>query len=96
MDTPHSRKSHCWGAPALNEARSSLTPGDSGANMDTPEMRTGVTCNLDVNVEGALFSFADAHARQGEGETCGVAIETATDTVMAINVIKNVSPVRWS
>jgi acetamidase/formamidase len=82
-------------APALNEARSALTPGDWGGNMDTPEMRSGVTCYLGVNVEGALFSFGDGHARQGEGETCGVAIETAMDTVMVIDVIKNVSPVLW-
>jgi acetamidase/formamidase len=82
-------------APALNEARSALTPGDWGGNMDTPEMRTGVTCYLGVNVEGALFSFGDGHARQGEGETCGVAVETAMDTVMVVDLIKNVPPVLW-
>src|ERR1017187_6555941 len=82
-------------APALSEARSALTPGDWGGNMDTPEMRSGVTCYLGVNVEGALFSFGDGHARQGEGETCGVAVETAMDTVMVIDVIKNVPPVLW-
>jgi len=82
-------------APALNEARSALTPGDWGGNMDTPEMRAGVTCYLGVNVEGALFSFGDGHARQGEGETCGVAVETAMDTVMVIDLIKNVPPVLW-
>lgn len=82
-------------APALNEARSALTPGDWGGNMDTPEMRTGVTCYLGVNVEGALFSLGDGHARQGEGETCGVAVETAMDTVMVIDLVKNVPPVLW-
>jgi acetamidase/formamidase len=82
-------------APALNEARSALTPGDWGGNMDTPEMRTGVTCYLGVNVEGALFSFGDGHARQGEGETCGVAVETAMDTVMVIDLIKNAPLVLW-
>jgi acetamidase/formamidase len=82
-------------APALNEARSALTPGDWGGNMDTPEMRAGVTCYLGVNVEGALFSFGDGHARQGEGETCGVAVETAMDTVMVIDLIKGTSPVMW-
>jgi acetamidase/formamidase len=82
-------------APALNEARSALTPGDWGGNMDTPEMRAGVTCYLGVNVEGAVFSFGDGHARQGEGETCGVAVETAMDTVMVIDLIKGVPPVLW-
>jgi acetamidase/formamidase len=56
--------------------------------MDTPEMRTGVTCYLGVNVEGAMFSLGDGHARQGEGETCGVAVEAAMDTVIAIDLIK--------
>jgi acetamidase/formamidase len=77
-------------APPLGEARSSLAPGSWGGNMDTPEMRAGVTCYLGVNVEGALFSLGDGHARQGEGETCGVAVETAMDTVVIIDVIKGV------
>jgi acetamidase/formamidase len=74
-------------APAL-EARLSLVPDAHGGNMDTPEMRAGATCYLGVNVEGALFSLGDGHARQGEGETCGVAVEAAMDTVIAIDVIK--------
>jgi len=59
-------------APANFEARSSLVPDAHGGNTDTPERRAGVTCYLGVNVEGALFSLGDGHARQGEGETCGV------------------------
>src|SRR5206468_8251758 len=75
-------------APANLEARSSLVPDAHGGNMDTPEMRTGVTCYLGVNVEGALFSIGDGHYRQGEGESCGVAVEGAMDTVLAIELIK--------
>ncbi|MDO8306756.1 MAG: acetamidase/formamidase family protein [Actinomycetota bacterium] len=74
-------------APALGEVRSSLTPGDWGGNMDTPEMRAGVTCYLGVNVEGALMSLGDGHARQGEGETCGVAVECAMDTTFILDLI---------
>ena len=81
-------------APPLGEVRSSLTPGDWGGNMDTPEMRSGVTCYLGVNVEGALFSFGDGHARQGEGETCGVAVETAMDTTLILDVIDGY-PTPW-
>ena len=51
-------------------------------------MRAGVTCYLGVNVEGALFSIGDGHCRQGEGETCGVAVEAAMDTVIAIDLVK--------
>ena len=75
-------------APAAFEARSSLVPDAHGGNMDTPEMRAGVTCFLGVNVEGALFSIGDGHCRQGEGETCGVAVEAAMDTVIAIDLVK--------
>jgi amidase len=56
--------------------------------MDTPEMRAGTTCYLGVNVEGALFSLGDGHCRQGEGETCGVAVEAAMDTVVVVDLIK--------
>ena len=75
-------------APAAFEARSSLVPDAHGGNMDTPEMRAGATCYLGVNVEGALFSIGDGHCRQGEGETCGVAVEAAMDSVIAIDLIK--------
>jgi acetamidase/formamidase len=81
-------------APALGEVRSSLAPGNWGGNMDTPEMRAGVTCYLGVNVEGALLSFGDGHARQGEGETCGVAVECAMNTVAVVDLIKGV-PTPW-
>ena len=58
--------------------------------MDTPEMRAGVTCYLGVNVEGAMFSLGDGHARQGEGETCGVAVECAMDTTVVLDVVSGV------
>ncbi len=75
-------------APAGGEARSSLVPDAHGGNMDTPEMRAGTTCYLGVNVEGALFSLGDGHCRQGEGETCGVAVEAAMETVLVVDLIK--------
>lgn len=81
-------------APANLEVRSALVPDAHGGNMDTPEMRVGVTCYLGVNVEGAMFSLGDGHARQGEGETCGVAVETAMNTVVVVDLIKGV-PTPW-
>jgi acetamidase/formamidase len=75
-------------APPNLEVRSALVPDVFGGNMDTPEMTAGVTCYLGVNVEGAMFSIGDGHARQGEGETCGVAAECAMDTTIAIDLIK--------
>src|ERR1700759_5331892 len=81
-------------APANLEVRSALVPDAFGGNMDTPEMRAGVTCYLGVNVEGALLSIGDGHARQGEGETCGVATECAMDSVIIVDLIKG-APCPW-
>ena len=81
-------------APANLEVRSALVPDAYGGNMDTPEMRAGITCYLGVNVEGALVSLGDGHARQGEGETCGVAVETAMNSVVIIDLIKGI-PTPW-
>jgi acetamidase/formamidase len=75
-------------APANLEVRSALVPDAFGGNMDTPEMRAGVTCYLGVNVPGALLSLGDGHARQGEGETCGVAVECAMNTVLVVDLVK--------
>src|SRR6201993_4987989 len=81
-------------APAGGEVRSALVPDAFGGNMDTPEMRAGTTCYLGVNVPGALLSLGDGHARQGEGETCGVAVECAMNTVLIVDLIKGV-PCPW-
>ena len=37
----------------------------------------GTTIYLPVYQEGALFSVGDAHFAQGDGESCGSAIETS-------------------
>jgi len=76
-------------APPAREVRSSLVPDTFGGNMDTPEMRAGVTCYLGVNVEGALFSIGDGHYRQGEGESCGTAVEGAMNTALLVELIKS-------
>ncbi|GAA4557959.1 acetamidase/formamidase family protein [Pseudonocardia xishanensis] len=81
-------------APAGREVRSSLVPDAFGGNMDTPEMRAGVTCFLGVNVEGAMFSVGDGHYRQGEGESCGTAVEGAMDVTLLVELVKG-TPTPW-
>src|SRR5215208_6202465 len=80
-------------APAGGEVRSALVPDTFGGNMDTPEMRAGTTCYLNVNVEGALFSVGDGHYRQGEGESCGTAVEGAMNVVLIVDLLKTPGPV---
>jgi acetamidase/formamidase len=82
-------------APAGREVRSSLVPDAFGGNMDTPEMRAGTTCYLAVNVEGALFSVGDGHYRQGEGESCGTAVEGAMAVTLLVELVKGGAPPAW-
>lgn len=81
-------------APAALEARSALVPDMHGGNLDTPEMRAGVTAYFGVNVEGALFSLGDGHARQGEGEACGTGVEVAMNTVLIVDLVQDM-PTPW-
>ena len=46
-----------------------------GGNIDCKELVAGTTLFLPVPVDGALFSAGDCHARQGDGEVSGTAIE---------------------
>jgi amidase len=78
-------------APGAFEARVTLVPDTHGGNMDTPELRAGVTVYIGVNVSGALFAIGDGHARQGHGEVTGVAVEAAMRTTVAVDVIKGMS-----
>jgi amidase len=79
-------------APAAGEVIMSISPGAHGGNMDTPEMRAGTTAYFGVNVPGGLISIGDGHCRQGEGEVCGTAVETAMNTVIVVDLIKGGAP----
>jgi acetamidase/formamidase len=79
-------------APALREVRTTLVPDYFGGNMDTPELHAGTTVYLGVNVDGALFSVGDGHYRQGEGETCGTALEGAMNVTVIVDLIKGHAP----
>ncbi len=78
-------------APAFGEVRATIVPDAHGGNLDTPELRAGVTAYFGVNVEGAMFSLGDGHCRQGDGELCGVAVESAMNTVLVVGLQKHVS-----
>lgn len=82
-------------APARREVRSSLVPDAFGGNMDSPDMTAGATCYLRVNVEGALFSVGDGHYRQGEGESCGTAVEGAMNVTAIVDLIKGGGGPAW-
>lgn len=75
-------------APPAGEARMTITADTHGGNLDTRHVRPGNTIYLPVYVEGALFGIGDGHARQGDGELCGVAVEAAMSTLLVVDVIK--------
>jgi acetamidase/formamidase len=50
-------------------------PGSHGANLDCKEITVGSKLYLPIYTEGALFSAGDGHAKQGDGELGGTAIE---------------------
>jgi len=67
---------------------SSLTPDNHGGNMDLPDMGPGSITYLPVRAAGARLFIGDAHACQGDGEVCGVAVEYATVTTIRVDLIK--------
>jgi amidase len=75
-------------APAAFETRMTIVPDVHGGNMDTPEVRAGVTAYFGVNVPGALLALGDGHCRQGQGEVCGTGVEAAMNTVVIVDVVK--------
>ena len=74
-------------APDL-EAITALSPGPFGGNMDVPDVCPGNTVYLPVWNEGALFYTGDTHARQGQGELCGVALEITSKVTVVFTVLK--------
>lgn len=66
----------------------SLTPDNHGGNMDLPDMGPGSVTYLPVRAKGARLFIGDAHATQGDGEICGVAVEYPTVTTIVVDLIK--------
>jgi amidase len=80
-------------APDL-EAITALAPGPFGGNMDVPDVKPENTVYLPVWNSGALLYTGDCHARQGQGELCGVAMEITSKVTMVFEVIKD-KAIEW-
>jgi len=68
-------------APKEGEKHPPAVPNYFAGNIDNKELVAGTTLFVPVNVPGALFMAADAHACQGDGESCISAIETYFEEV---------------
>lgn len=75
--------------PALDHtAIRTVPPRENGGNMDIRRLASGSRIQLPVEVPGGLLSVGDPHFAQGDGESCGVAIETTGRTVFRVELLK--------
>jgi formamidase len=73
-----------------------IPPRETGGNMDVRQLVAGSTVYLPVHVPGGMFSVGDLHFAQGDGETCGVAIEVAGAITVRFDVRKGAEwPLRF-
>lgn len=75
-------------APRFGRVDTALTPGEYGGNMDCVETKERTTLYLPVWVKGAFLEFGDIHAAQGDGEVCGIALETTAEVTIRVEVVK--------
>ena len=75
-------------APEIDSI-SALWPGNHGGNMDLPDTAPGNVIYLPVRAAGGFLFLGDAHAAQGDGELCGVAVEHPSETTIVVDLIKD-------
>lgn len=80
--------------PPLVGRISSRPPGWHGGNLDNKDLTAGSVLYLPVHVPGALLSVGDGHARQGDGEVTGTALETSLRGTFEVRVRKG-EHLRW-
>lgn len=81
-------------APANKAAVPTTYPDNFGGNMDYNGMGAGTTVMLPVFEPGALLFLGDGHARQGDGEVNGTAIETSLDVEFSVELLKG-KKINW-
>lgn len=75
-------------AAIAGTALRTIAPHETGGNIDIKQLTAGATLYLPVYQPGALFSVGDAHFAQGDGESCGTAVETSATFVATFDVLK--------
>jgi acetamidase/formamidase len=74
-------------APPGPGERSTIPPRtEAGGNIDCKELVAGSVLYLPVNTEGALLYLGDGHGAQGDGESCGTAIECGMTTEAVVSI----------
>jgi formamidase len=80
--------------PIASEALRTIPPRETGGNFDIKQLTAGTTLLLPVDVPGALFSAGDSHFAQGDGESCGTAVEMGATLTVRFDVRKGVAAQR--
>lgn len=75
-------------APKEEGRFNTIPPRFNGGNIDIRGLTIGAKLFLPVWVEGALFSTADCHAAQGDGEVTGTGIESPMTVTLRFKVRK--------
>ncbi len=76
--------------PAIaRAAMRTIAPHETGGNLDIKQLTKGTTLRVPVYVPGALFSVGDAHFAQGDGESCGTAVEMSATCYCSFNLLKD-------
>lgn len=60
--------------------------GNFGGQLSNGEVRPGSTVYLPVFVEGGLLTIEDVHAKMGDGEIAGSAVEIAAEVTMRCSI----------
>lgn len=68
-----------------------IPPRFNAGNIDIRGLTIGATAYFPVWVDGALFSTADCHSAQGDGEVTGTGIETPMRVTLRFNVRRDFS-----
>jgi len=72
----------------VRTAMRTIAPHETGGNVDIKQLTRGTTLRLPVYMPGALFSVGDGHYAQGDGESCGTAVEMGATCYCSFNLIK--------
>lgn len=72
-------------------AMRTIAPHETGGNLDVKQLTAGTTIRFPVFAPGGLFSVGDAHLAQGDGESCGTAVEMAATCYCSFTLRKGLA-----
>jgi len=73
--------------PIASTGLRTMPPRENGGNADIRQLTRGSRLQLQVGVDGALFSLGDAHYAQGDSECCITAIEMGATAVVRFRLL---------